>query len=400
MKERQLPYRRPDLSHCPAVIRPSRAPIGRRAAIIFALCAAICAVLAQDAAAAKLNKIGSFYHPVYVTSPPGDAKKLFVVTRSGRIWIVQNGKRLKKPFLDIRYTVRSGDGERGLMSMAFPPDYKTSRRFYVYYSNKGGDARLREFKRSRTNPNRANRTESRFLLKIEHTRKYNHYSGMLQFRGPLLFVGTGDGGCCKNFQRFAQNLHSLQGKILRIDPRPGHSRIPRGNPYRAPGGARGEIFAFGLRNPWRFSFDRANGDFIMGDVGEDLWEEIDFRRAGTLAGTNFGWSAFEGFSTSPAGGVRRGAVKPSFVKSHRAGWCAIAGGYVVRDRSVPSLYGRYVYGDFCRDEIRSVRLSRSGKPSGDRKTALAANHTVSFGQDSAGHVYVVSYAGRVSRIVR
>jgi glucose/arabinose dehydrogenase len=300
--------------------------------------------------------------------------------------------------------------------MAFPPDYATSGLFYVDFTAPGtGALTVQERRRDPADPDRADPAFARTLISIPHDQQSNHNGGQLQF-GPdgMLYASTGDGGSGGDPAGNGQNLTSSTpavvgavnhdprlGKLLRLDPAGGP---PASNPFPAP--AR-DVWAYGLRNPWRFSFDRATGDLVIGDVGQGAFEEVDLARAaaGGGRGANFGWNRFEGLHAFAGGAAVDPASEPGFAfpvieEGHAAGWCAITGGYVVRDRAVPSLYGRYVYGDFCRDEIRSVKLSRTGHATRDRKTALAANHTVSFGQDSAGHVYVVSYSGRVSRIVR
>jgi glucose/arabinose dehydrogenase len=233
----------------------------------------------------------------------------------------------------------------------------------------------------------------------------NHNGGMLVF-GPdgYLYVGTGDGGGGNDqhgARGNAQNLGSPLGKILRIDPRARGGRpftAPSSNPFVGRAGALPEIYAYGLRNPWRFSFDRATGDLVIGDVGQDAVEEIDFAREGAARGANYGWRPFEGNRRNfdePA----PGAVRPVITKSHRDGWCSITGGYVVRDSSVPALRGRYVYGDFCLGQIRSARL-RPGRATGD--AAVPGLPRVpgldSFGQDARGRVYGVSQNGPVYRL--
>ena len=230
-----------------------------------------------------------------------------------------------------------------------------------------------------------------------------HNGGQLAF-GPdgLLYVGTGDGGGKGDrhgARGNAQDLGSLLGKILRIDPRKRRGRpysIPARNPFRGRPGARGEIYAYGLRNPWRFSFDRATGDLAIGDVGQDLWEEIDFVRRGRGKGANFGWRPFEGRARYTPGESAPGHVEPVMVRSHREGHCAIVGGVVVRDRALP-LYGRYLYGDVCRNRLLTAKLS-AGRARARRRTSLRVSTVISFGEDALGRVYVASLQGRVYRI--
>src|SRR5918995_2974770 len=298
----------------------------------------------------RLQRVGSFASPVYVTAPPGDRSRVMVVEQEGRIRVIRDGKVLDAPFLDIRGLV-TGGGEQGLLSLAFAPDYAESGRFYVYYTDRSEDQRVVEYRA--TSPDRADAGSARLLLRMADD-EVNHNGGQLAF-GPdgLLYVGTGDGGGGgdRHGRRGnAQDLGSLLGKILRIDPRPAGGRpyrVPADNPFTGRRGARGEIYAYGLRNPWRFSFDRRTGDLTIGDVGQNAWEEIDFVRRGRGRGANFGWRPFEGRARFTPGERARGHVSPVIVRSHSAGNCSITGGVVVRDPALGGLRGRYVFGDFC-----------------------------------------------------
>jgi glucose/arabinose dehydrogenase len=352
------------------------------------------------ARALHLVRVGTFDSPVYVTSPPGDARRVMVVEQGGTIRVVRGGRKLAQPFLDIRSRVVSG-GEQGLLSMAFARDYASSHRFWVYFTNRNGDEEIDELRaasRDRADPGSA----KRILLQADS--EDNHNGGQLQM-GPdgYLYAGLGDGGGA-NDQHGArgngQNLGTLLGKIIRITPRSGGGySIPKSNPFVGRAGARGAIYSYGLRNPWRFSFDRATGDIVIGDVGQNAIEEIDFRERGTAKGVNFGWRPWEGRRRNfnePA----PGAVFPQLTESHDDGWCSITGGYVVRDRSLGSLYGRYVYGDFCKGQLRSVKLSQSSAR-GDRALPLQTIPNLSsFGEDARGRVYVASLSGPVYRFAR
>jgi glucose/arabinose dehydrogenase len=348
----------------------------------------------------KLKRIGSFSAPIYVTAPRGDTRRLFVVERAGRIRIVKDGKKLAKPFLDISSNVRT-DSERGLLSMAFPPDYAKSGRFYIYFTDNTGDIRIQEGHRSSGNPDLASGSR-RNLLTIPHREFPNHDGGQLQY-GPdnHLYAGTGDGGSGGDPHNHGQSLNTRLAKLLRIDPRVRSGGRPygvKGNPFAGRSGARPEIWAYGLRNPWRFSFDRSTGDLVIADVGQDTEEEVDFARRGAGRGANYGWNVFEGRRRFRSGSAP-GAVKPRVVHDHSAGYCSIVGGYVVRDRSLGSLYGRYVYGDLCKPAIRAVKLGRSGGASGDKAVGVSVNTLVSFGEDARGRVYAVALNGGVSRLV-
>ncbi len=348
----------------------------------------------------KLVKVGSFDQPLYVTAPPADKRRIFVVGQAGEIDVVRAGRKLPTPFLDIRSQVTAG-GEQGLLGLAFAPDYARSGLFYVYFTGKDTKEHLVEFHRK--SDDLADPASARTVF-VHNDPEPNHNGGQLVF-GPdgFLYVGTGDGGGGNDqhgARGNAQNLGSPLGKILRIDPRADGGKpftAPSSNPFINRAGALPEIYAYGLRNPWRFSFDRANGDLVIGDVGQDAVEEIDFARKGTARGANFGWRPYEGRHRNfnePA----PGAKFPVITKSHDDGWCSITGGYVVRDRAVSGLYGRYVYGDYCKGQLRSARLS-GGKASGDQ--AIPGLPTISgldsFGQDAAGRVYVVSQGGAVYR---
>jgi hypothetical protein len=228
----------------------------------------------------------------------------------------------------------------------------------------------------------------------------NHNGGLLLF-GPdrHLYIGTGDGGIADDPERNGQDLGSLLGKILRIDPQASAGNpysIPADNPFAARPGARAEVCDYGLRNPWRFSFDRRTGDLIIGDVGQNTEEEIDQRPAGRVCGSNFGWSAFEGTNRFNSDQSAPGAARPIFTYGRDRG-CSVTGGYVVRDPSLRSLDGRYLYSDYCEGELRSL-VPAGPRARGDRSLGLQVDSPVSFGEDADGHVYVVSLAGPVYRL--
>jgi glucose/arabinose dehydrogenase len=352
----------------------------------------------------RLVPVGTFTQPVYATAPPGDTRRVMVVEQRGRIMVVRDGRTLATPFLDIRSRVLHS-GEQGLLSVAFPPDYATSRRFYVYRTARDGTTNdVVEFRRSRSNPNRADPDSARIVLRMANL-EANHNGGLLMFRpNGLLYVGTGDGGSGGDPHGTVgngQDLGSLLGKILRIDPRASGGRrytVPRSNPFVGRAGARAEVYAYGLRNPWRFSFDRRTGALAIGDVGQGVVEEIDYMRPGHAAGVNFGWRVWEGRRKQFPTEVARGAVFPVIEHTHAEGFCAITGGYVVRDRAVPSLFGRYVYSDLCDSQIRVTTLRPGSAPRGTPLALPALKSVVSFGQDARGRVYVVSIVGPVYRL--
>ena len=348
----------------------------------------------------RLVTVGRFARPTYLTAPPGDVRRQFVVEGRGVIRVIRDGRRLRSPFLDIRRQVRCCN-ESGLLSMAFAPDYPRSRRFYVYYTDRAGAIVIEEFLRSAGNEDLALPASRRRLLRQPH-RTENHKGGQLQF-GPdgMLYAGLGDGGPQKDPHRRGQNLRTLLGKILRIDPRRNtRYGIPRSNPFVTRRGVRKEIWAYGVRNPWRFSFT-PHGGFLMADVGQNMVEEIDYLpgRGGRppRGGHNFGWSIFEGTRRFRPGRAP-GHVKPVLQHTHRrGGFCSIIGGYVVRDPQLPALRGRYVYGDFCNSRLRSMRLSR-GRATGDRPLGPRVIAVSSFGEDARRRLYVMSVTGAVYRL--
>ncbi len=352
-----------------------------------------------------LKKVGEFDEPVYVTGAPGFPKLLFVVEQPGRIMVLNGGRRASRPFLDLRAQVGFG-GEEGLLSLAFPPHYPRSGSFYVYYTDNAGNIRVDEFKRRTAT--RAAAGSQRRVIEIPHPVNANHNGGQLQFFGGLLYLGTGDGGSGGDPPNNAQNKDVLLGKLLRIDPRPSGGQpysVPPSNPFVG-GPGRDEIYSFGLRNPFRFSFDTVTAQqprIAIGDVGQGMFEELDYTTVGAASGANFGWDAFEGFvpyreenSGTPDPG---GTVKPIFAYPHsRGGSCSIIGGYVVRDRGLPALYKRYVYADLCEGQLRSL-VPHLKRASNDRKLGLAVETPSSFGEDNRGRVYVSSLEGPVFRLV-
>jgi glucose/arabinose dehydrogenase len=353
-----------------------------------------------------LKKIGSFDSPVYVTGAPGFPKLLFVVQQPGQIVVLRGGHQLPKPFLNLSGKISSG-GERGLLSVAFPPDYARSGRFYVYYTDPAGNIRVDEFKRA--SATRAAFGSRRQVIVIPHPVNSNHNGGQMQFLGDLLYFGTGDGGSGGDPPNNAQNKDVLLGKLLRINPRPSAGKpysVPANNPFVGRPG-RDEIYSYGLRNPFRFSFDTSSAKqprIAIGDVGQNQFEEVDYTTVTAAAGANFGWDAREGFSkyedensgTSDPGGT----VKPIFAYSHSRGGgsCSIIGGYVVRDPRLRGLRGRYVYADLCEGQLRSL-VPHLKRASGDRKLGLHVETPSSFGEDDQQRLYVASLEGPVYRFV-
>ncbi len=352
-----------------------------------------------------LKKVGDFETPTYVAGAPGFSQLLFVVEQPGRIVVLKNGKRLAKPFLDISGQI-SFEGERGLLSVAFAPDYAQSGSFYVYYTTPKGNIRIDEYKRASATA--ADPSSRRKVIEIPHPVNANHNGGQLQFLGNDLFFGTGDGGSGGDPPNNAQNKGVLLGKLLRIDPRPSGGQpytVPPSNPFVGKPG-RDEIYSYGLRNPFRFSFDTVSAKgprLIIGDVGQNKYEEVDYTTVAGASGANFGWDALEGFKpyTEESSGTPNpgGTTKPIYAYSHeRDGSCSIIGGYVVRDKSLRSLYKRYVYADYCEGELRSLVPHLHGA-SDELRLGLHVDGPSSFGEDDQGHLYVCSTEGPVYRIV-
>lgn len=345
----------------------------------------------------KLQQIGRFDQPIYVAAAAGDRKRLYIVERRGRILVRYKSRVLRKPLLDITGRVGT-EGEGGLLSMAFSPRFARNGKFYVNHTDRRGNTRIAEYKIGRDNRNRAIAKSRREILRIKQPYS-NHNGGQLQF-GPdrMLYIGMGDGGGAGDPDGNAQDLGSLLGKMLRIDPRPKGARayrIPPENPFAGRNGARPEIYSYGLRNPWRFSFDRTSGALVIADVGQDAREEVHYAAAGAARGANFGWPAFEGsrrYSDAPA----PGAAGPTLEVDHSEGWCSITGGYVAR-KARSAIHGRYVYGDFCSGEIRTALLTTDGARD-ERTTGLKVGNLVSFGEDAAGGLYAVSLGGAVYRL--
>jgi glucose/arabinose dehydrogenase len=386
---------------------PAVPALGLLAAVSLALVAAPRAgaenTIASGAGGVALEQIGNFDAPTYIEDAPGARRLLFVVELPGTIRVLRGGKVLGRPFLDISDQVGTG-GERGLFSIAFPPDYRKSRRFYVYYTDLDGDLRIDEFKGRKGSDTRANEGSQRTLLTIPHREFGNHNGGQLQF-GPdkLLWLATGDGGGAGDTLDNARNLGSLLGKLLRIDPtaKKGSYAIPRSNPFANQQGARPEIYAYGLRNPWRFSFDSVTGDLAIADVGQGAVEEVNVLSADAARGANFGWPQFEGdqvFDASRPGQDAPTAPVHTYSSVQGSGNCSITGGYVVHSQSLPTLSGRYVYADLCGGELRSFIPGPSGV-SDDVGHGLSVSMPTSFGEGRRGQIYVTSLDGPVFKLV-
>jgi glucose/arabinose dehydrogenase len=358
----------------------------------------LAALAAPAQAAPRFEPVpGAYVQPIYLTAPPRDTTRLFVVEKGGLVKVVVDGVPQAAPFLDVSTLLSPGD-ERGLLGLAFPPDYESSGLAYTYLTGPGGELQVREHRRSAANPN-VTEAGSRLVWSQPHGDAANHNGGTIEF-GPdgLLWLAPGDGGLSNDQLGHAQNLDSQLGKLLRIDPRPSGGRqftVPAGNPYT---GAAETVWAAGLRNPFRFSFDRGTGDLVIGDVGQGRREEIDWVRFDETLGRggNFGWACFEGNLSGPKACTPPGYIPPVFDYSQSAPR-AVAGGVVVRDPSLPTLVGRYLFADTYEGQVRSLVLGRPATDVRDEalppRTLLAA-----FGEDACGRVYVVALSGTVDRI--
>jgi glucose/arabinose dehydrogenase len=345
----------------------------------------------------RLEKVGDFDQPLYVTQPPG-SEDLYVAEKPGRIRLVRDGEVVEQPVLDISDAV-SDSGEQGFLSIAFAPDFAESRLLYAYYTDAEQDQRVVEFEMNADGTEIDPASEREVLLMDDFAS--NHNGGLVVF-GPddLLYIGTGDGGIGDDVQRQAQDLGSPLGKLLRIDPAQSGGRpysIPADNPFADTPGARPEIYSYGLRNPWRYSFDRDTGALAIGDVGQNALEEIDYVGRNQGSGANFGWSAFEGDQRFNEDQEAEGHVLPVLTYGPEEG-CSVTGGYVVRDPELPSLEGRYVYGDFCASQLRSF-VPGKGEARDDSPLGLEVSQLSSFGEDEQGRIYATSLDGPVFRLV-
>jgi glucose/arabinose dehydrogenase len=351
---------------------------------------------------AELQPIASgLASPLYLTAPPADVSRLFIVEQTGAIRIVKGGALLPTAFLDISAQVSAG-GERGLLGLAFYPDYATTGRFVVHYTDTAGDTRLSTFRVS-SDPDVADATSEQVILTADQPFS-NHNGGQVTF-GPdgFLYLGLGDGGSSGDPQGRGQDLSDLLGSILRIDVQSGTSyTVPVDNPFVGQANARPEVWSYGLRNPWRFSFDRATGDLYIADVGERTLEEIDVAPAveGAGKGINYGWNRMEGSRCFATGQCdQNGLVLPTLEYGHTQG-CSVTGGYVYRGAAIPSLQGLYFYGDYCQGWVRSLRYTEGAATEVTEWPTLRPGGSVtSFGEDAAGELYVVTEGGSVFKMV-
>lgn len=339
--------------------------------------------------------------PVFLTAPPGDANRLFVVERPGRIRIVQNGALFPRPFLDIA-DLTSLEGERGLLGMAVHPDYAQNGQFFVHYTDAAsGGTRIARYNVS-GDPDVADPASGMIVLEVSQPFS-NHNGGSIAF-GPdgMLYIALGDGGSGGDPLGNGQNRGTLLGAVLRIDIDSGDPFvIPPDNPFVDTPGARPEVWAYGLRNPWRMSFDRSTGDLYIADVGQSQVEEVNVQAASSPGGENYGWNIMEGGTCFGGGGCETaGLTLPVAEYDHDVG-CSITGGYVYRGLAIPGATGRYFYGDFCSGFVRSFVLSMGqATDPADHTSQIGPGESIaSFGEDGVGELYIVTLEGSIFRIV-
>ena len=336
---------------------------------------------ASPAALRLVTVVSGLDAPLFATAPPGERNRLYVVEQGGLIRVLEGGKLRPQPFLDLRAKTRAG-GEQGLLGLAFAPDYATSRTFVVNYTDRNGDTRIVRYRSAGTTglPGSA-----RQLLFVKQPYP-NHNGGMVAY-GPdgLLYVGMGDGGSGGDPENRAQDMGTLLGKIVRLDP---------GKPAAKP-----TIVASGVRNPWRFSFDRLKDDLYIGDVGQNAIEEVDWVAWPWQGLLNLGWDVYEGsasFEDKPLGPGR--LVQPVAQYSHDEG-CSLTGGYVYRGKAVPAAAGRYFYGDYCSGTVWSLKIV-AGEARQVRREPFKVSNLTSFGEDAAGELYLVSSEGTIYRLAK
>ncbi len=397
----------------------------RTSSLVLALALVVCGGPKDDAPAVAAEQAsndvtlgveqvaGGLDQPVHVAAPPGDPR-LFIVEQPGRIRVVENGTLRGTPFLDIAGKVRSG-GEQGLLSVAFHPQYRSSGFLFVNYTDRNGNTRIERYKVS-ADKNVADPRSAKVILSINQ--RYSNHQGGLNLFGAdgMLYIGMGDGGSQGDPHGNGQNPNALLGKLLRINVDRGDPYlIPSANPY-ANGGGRGEIWAIGLRNPWRFAFDRISGLLYIADVGGDSFEEVDVVPMSD-AGVNYGWNIMEGPSCRRSGCSHAGFQKPVLsYATHENSTCAVIGGSVYRGQKIPEIQGQYFYSDYCNSRLRSFGFAdgritdRHEWP--DLKERIVNDLEIvegmpvklgsitSFGEDSQGELYISTSRGRVYRIIK
>ncbi|MFN8499578.1 MAG: PQQ-dependent sugar dehydrogenase [Anaerolineae bacterium] len=387
----------------PATRGATPAPVATKPAPTAQPTVAPASAFDPNATTIRLERVVSgLNNPTTIANAGDGSNRLFVLEKGGAIRIVKDGAVLPQPFLDITNLVYSVGTEQGLLGLAFAPDYRTSGVFYVYYIAQDRNSTLVRYTVS-DDPNRADPASAEVIFTAQQPSFPNHKGGELTF-GPdgYLYLGLGDGGGAGDPAKNAQNLGSPLGKILRFDVGRGAPyAIPADNPFKSRNGARPEIWAYGLRNPWRFSFDRATGDLYIADVGQNVWEEINVQPRASKGGENYGWNRMEGNHCFPPDSQcqTQGLVRPVAEYNHSEGGCSVTGGFVYRGAAQPALSGAYILADYCTGKFWA--LSRG--PDGQWQRTLLTQAAVSpssFGEDEAGEMYVVGInQGELYRIL-
>jgi glucose/arabinose dehydrogenase len=347
-----------------------------------------------------LQLVGDFTEPVYLAAAPGDTVRLFVVERGGTVRVLRHDTTQLRPFLDLSGQIQTGFIEQGLLSIAFDPQYAANGRFFVYFTNPAGDIRIVRYTVS-SDPDSADEATADTILRVAHPGQSNHNGGQLQF-GPdgMLWAGTGDGGGTGDPDGNGQDKHALLGKLLRLDVRGASGYVmPADNPANADTSFAPEVWSYGLRNPWRFSFDRETGDLYIGDVGQNRFEEVDVSPTAVQRGrgANFGWDIMEGKHCYPNDPCTTTGILPVVEYAHGFGTCSITGGYVYRGSAVPVMVGRYFYADYCDGSVHSITYP--GNPNPVDWAMSPGSQISSFGQDLKGELYIMALRGPVYRIV-
>ena len=356
---------------------------------------------APDPSAFRLTPVAAgFTRPLYVTHAGDGSNRIFLVEQVGKIWILQDGLRLAQPFLDIDDlispgAIRQSFSEQGLLGLAFHPDYRDNGAFFVNYTDRRGSTVVARYQVDASNPNMADAASGQIIFQLSQPYA-NHNGGHIEF-GPdgYLYIALGDGGAANDPLGAGQNRQLLLGSILRIDIDSAAAyAIPPDNPFVGEAGARGEIWAYGLRNVWRFSFDRLTGDMIMADVGQNQWEEINFQPADSAGGENYGWNVWEGEHIF-AGGNAPNHVPPIFEYNHALG-CSVTGGVIYRGAAIAELQAVYLFGDWCSGRVwgawRNQELAWQALELMNTEIPIS-----SFGEDEAGEVYLIDYDGTLYR---
>lgn len=369
--------------------------------IVVALALSLSAVKAQEIRTARLGLelvVSGLSAPVGLVHSGDGTRRLFVIEQRGVIRIVRDAILQPQAFLDLRDRVACC-GEQGLLGLAFDPQFSTNGFFFVNYTDRAGDTRVERYRVRADDPDRADIASVALVLAVDQPFS-NHNGGHLVF-GPdgYLYIGLGDGGSGGDPSNRAQDLGTLLGKMLRIDVRSGLPySVPADNPFAGVNGARPEIWARGLRNPWRYSFDRDTGDLWIADVGQNAWEEVNFQRAASRGGENYGWRRMEGTHCfNPSSGCDDGTLTLPVLEYGRDDGCSVTGGFRYRGARFPAMRGVYIYGDYCSGLIRGAMPGVTGFS--DVLELRSGLSISSFGEDQSGEIYVVSHDGTIYRLV-